>query len=281
MDHIIIEKVINNNIISAYEKSGAEVIVMGRGIGFKKKQGEVVPADQISKIFRIKSRTLTEQFKELLANMPLERVRISDEIISHAKDHLKLKLNQSIYVTLTDHINFAIARYAKGINLENALLWEIKRFYPQEYELGKYAITQIKERLKVELPEDEAGFIALHFVNAEYGTNIRDALRFPNQMKEILEIVTRELGIKLDEGTLHYERFITHMKFLLQRVYRKELLPDEESDLADMISQKYPKEFACSKKVADYIEKTAECRLSGEEVMYLAIHIRRITMAEE
>lgn len=110
MDNIIIEKVINNNIISAYEKSGAEVIVMGRGIGFKKKQGEMVPADQISKIFRIKSRTLTEQFKELLANMPLERVRISDEIISHAKDHLKLKLNQSIYVTLTDHINFVIER---------------------------------------------------------------------------------------------------------------------------------------------------------------------------
>ena len=97
MDNIIIEKVINNNIISAYEKSGAEVIVMGRGIGFKKKQGEVVPTDQISKIFRIKSRTLAEQFKELLANMPLERVRISDEIISHAKDHLK--------VTCSHHLN--------------------------------------------------------------------------------------------------------------------------------------------------------------------------------
>ena len=125
MDNIIIEKVINNNIISAYEKSGAEVIVMGRGIGFKKKQGEMVPADQISKIFRIKSRTLTEQFKELLANMPLERVRISDEIISHAKDHLKLKLNQSIYVTLTDHINFAIERVSQGIEPQNALLYGI------------------------------------------------------------------------------------------------------------------------------------------------------------
>ena len=247
-----IEKVINNNIVSAFDETGREVVVMGRGIGFGNRPG-----------------------------VPLEHAKISSDIISYAKGALKLKLNQSIYVTLTDHINFAIARCAKGINLENALLWEIKRFYPQEYELGKYAVAQIKERLKVELPEDEAGFIALHFVNAEYGTNIRDALRFPNQMKEILEIVTRELGIKLDEGTLHYERFITHMKFLLQRVYRKELLPDEESDLADMISQKYPKEFACSKKVADYIEKTAECRLSGEEVMYLAIHIRRITMAEE
>lgn len=110
MDNIIIEKVINNNIISAYESSGTEVIVMGRGIGFKKKPGALVPAEQISKIFRMKSQTLAEQFKELLANMPLERVKISDEIISHAKDHLKLKLNQSIYVTLTDHINFAIER---------------------------------------------------------------------------------------------------------------------------------------------------------------------------
>lgn len=158
MDNIIIEKVINNNIISAYEKSGAEVIVMGRGIGFKKKQGEMVPADQISKIFRIKSRTLAEQFKELLANMPLERVRISDEIISHAKDHLKLKLNQSIYVTLTDHINFAIERVSQGIEPQNALLWEIKRFYPQEFQLGIYALELIQDRLDILLPEDEAGF---------------------------------------------------------------------------------------------------------------------------
>lgn len=232
MDNIIIEKVINNNIISAYEKSGAEVIVMGRGIGFKKKQGEVVPADQISKIFRIKSRTLTEQFKELLANMPLERVRISDEIISHAKDHLKLKLNQSIYVTLTDHINFAIERVSQGIEPQNALLWEIKRFYPQEFQLGIYALELIHDRLGILLPEDEAGFIALHFVNAEYGTDIRDAVKFPDQMQAIVDIVERDLGILLDESSLHYERFMTHIKFLIQRIYRKELLSSEDRELS-------------------------------------------------
>lgn len=281
MDHIIIEKVINNNIISAYEKSGAEVIVMGRGIGFKKKQGEVVPADQISKIFRIKSRTLTEQFKELLANMPLERVRISDEIISHAKDHLKLKLNQSIYVTLTDHINFAIERIGQGIKPENALLWEIKQFYPQEFRLGQYAVELIKERLGMDMPEDEAGFIALHFVNAEYGTDIRDALNFPNLMKEILEIAQESLQIELDESTLHYERFVTHVKFLLQRIYRRELLTNEEKELVEMMQKKYPREYACSRRIADYIEQATECKLSGEEVMYLAIHIRRVTMAED
>lgn len=277
MDNIIIEKVINNNIISAYEKSGAEVIVMGLGIGFKKKQGEVVPADQISKIFRIKSRTLAEQFKELLANMPLERVRISDEIISHAKDHLKLKLNQSIYVTLTDHINFAIERVSQGIEPQNALLWEIKRFYPQEFQLGIYALELIQDRLDILLPEDEAGFIALHFVNAEYGTDIRDAVKFPDQMQAIVDIVERELGILLDESSLHYERFMTHIKFLIQRIYRKELLSSEDRELSLMMQRKYPREYQCSVKVAEYIMQATGCRLSEEEIMYLSVHIRRVS----
>ena len=276
-----VEKVINNNIVSAYDETGREVVVMGRGIGFGVRAGAVIDNSKIEKVFRINSQGVAEQFKELLANMPLEHAQISNDIISYAKSTLKLKLNQSIYVTLTDHINFAIERYQKGINLENALLWEIKRFYPQEYGLGRYAIDLIRERLHVSLPEDEAGFIALHFVNAEYGTDIRDALHFPNQMKDILDIVTRELGIRLDEGSLHYERFITHVKFLLQRVYRKELLPDEESELAEMMKKKYPKEYACSEKIADYIEEAAGCRLSAEEIMYLSIHIRRIAMAEE
>lgn len=276
-----VEKVINNNIVSAYDETGREVVVMGRGIGFGVRAGAVIDNSKIEKVFRIESQGVAEQFKELLANMPLEYAQISNDIISYAKSTLKLKLNQSIYVTLTDHINFAIERYQKGINLENALLWEIKRFYPQEYGVGRYAIDLIRERLHVSLPEDEAGFIALHFVNAEYGTDIRDALHFPNQMKDILDIVTRELGIRLDEGSLHYERFITHVKFLLQRVYRKELLPDEESELAEMMKKKYPKEYACSEKIADYIEEAAGCRLSAEEIMYLSIHIRRIAMAEE
>lgn len=278
---MIIEKVINNNIVSAYDETGKEVVVMGRGLGFGAKKGARIDDKKVEKIFRITSHSVADQLKELLANMPLEHAQISNDIISYARGRLKLQLNQSIYVTLTDHINFAIERHMKGIHLENALLWEIRRFYAQEFELGKYAVDLIKERLDIDLPEDEAGFIAMHFVNAEYGTDIRDAAYFPHQMRDIIDIVSSELGIKLDEETLHYERFITHIKFLLQRVYRKELLPNEEAELAAMMKSKYPEEYACSRKIAKYIEDIADCKLSGEEVMYLAIHIRRVTMAEE
>ena len=279
-EEMVIEKVINSNIVSAYDTSGKEIVVMGRGIGFGKKAGHSIPEDRIEKVFKIKSQTVAEQLKELLANMPLEHVKISSDIITYAKDHLKLKLNQSIYVTLTDHINFTVERYNQGIELENALLWEIKRFYAQEFELGQYALDLINQQLGIHLPEDEAGFIALHFVNAEYGTDIRDAWNFPNLMKEILNITKKELGISFDEQSIHYERFVTHVKFLLQRVYRKELLPNEEEELAEMMKKKYPKEYQCSEKIAEYIEEATKSRLSGEEVMYLSIHIRRVTMAE-
>lgn len=278
---MVVDKVINNNIVSAFDETGTEVVLMGRGIGFGTKPGKPIVPEKIEKTFRIKSQSVAEQLKELLANMPLEHAAISNDIIAYAKEQLKLRLNQSIYVTLTDHINFAIERIGQGIKPENALLWEIKQFYPQEFRLGQYAVELIKERLGMDMPEDEAGFIALHFVNAEYGTDIRDALNFPNLMKEILEIAQESLQIELDESTLHYERFVTHVKFLLQRIYRRELLTNEEKELVEMMQKKYPREYACSRRIADYIEQARECKLSGEEVMYLAIHIRRVTMAED
>lgn len=157
----------------------------------------------------------------------------------------------------------------------------IKRFYSHEFQLGTYALQLIYERLGIKLPEDEAGFIALHFVNAEYGTDIHDALKFPNQMNDIVRIVEQELGLELDEGSLHYERFVTHVKFLLQRIYRKELLSSEDKELAQMMQRKYPKEYNCSEKVAAYIKEATGCTLSDEEVMYLSVHIRRVTAVEK
>ncbi len=277
---MVIEKVINNNIVSAVDEEGREAVVMGRGIGFRAKPGMSLMKKGIEKIFWIESKSLSQQFKELLAQMPMEHVKVSSDIIAHAKETLSMELNQSIYVTLTDHINFAITRFRQGIKPQNALLWEIKRFYTKEFGLGIYAIKVISEQLGIDLPEDEAGFIALHFVNAEYGTQIRDAVKFPNLVKDILEIVRSELQITFDENSLHYERFVTHIKFLLQRIYKNETLPDEESELSEMMQKKYKKEYACSKKVAEYINQETNTTLSKEEVMYLAIHIRRVAEPE-
>lgn len=273
-----IQKVINNNVISAFDDLGQEVVVMGTGIGFKARTGDPVKEEKVQKVFRIENRKIANQFKELLENIPMEHMQLSSEIIAYAKNNMNLKLSQSIYVTLTDHINFAIERMNQGITLNNALLWEIKRFYPQEYMLGKYAVEQINSQLGLGFSEDEAGFIALHIVNAEYDTSIRDTFAMTTMIQGILNVVKAESGITFDEESLHYERFITHLKFLAQRICRHELLEDEEIEMFRMMEQKYSREFRCSRKAAEYIKENYGEEISDEEIMFLAIHIRRVSM---
>ncbi len=161
-----IHKVINNNVLSAYDEQNQEIVIMGRGIGFKAKPGDIIDESKIEKVFHMENHSLSKKFQEMLSGMPLEHMEISNDIISYAQNEYGMRLNQSIYVALTDHINFAIQRYHQGIQLENALLGEIRQFYFQEYKVGKYAIRLLRERLGTEFSEDEAGFIALHFVNA-------------------------------------------------------------------------------------------------------------------
>lgn len=276
---MVIQKVINNNVISAYDVNQQEIVIMGKGIGFKAHTGELIDESKIEKVFRIENENLSRQFQELLENIPLEHMQLTSDIISYAIKNLNVQLNQNIYITLTDHINFAIQRQSQGIQLKNALLWETKKFYHQEYLMGKYAVDLLNEKLGTEFTEDEAGFIALHFVNAEYNTTINDTFEMTNMIQKILELVRLEMGIEFDEESLHYERFITHLKFLVQRLYRHELLKDEEIEFARMMENKYPKEYECSKHIAEYIEKEYGAGIASEEIMFLAIHIKRVCMA--
>lgn len=276
-----IHKVINNNVLSAYNEQNQEIVIMGRGIGFKARPGDVIDESKIEKIFCIENRTLSKQFQDMVSSIPLEHMQISTDIIAYAKNECNMKLNQSIYVALTDHINFAIERYRQGIQLPNALLWEIRQFYHREYMVGEYALRLLAERLDVHFKEDEAGFIALHFVNAVYDISSSDTYSITNMLQGIMEIVKAEFRTELDESTMFYERFIAHLKFLARRIFKKELLQEHESELANLIEKKYPAEYACGTKIVAYIEREYGVRLTGEEEMYLAIHIRRILEKEK
>lgn len=213
-----IEKVINNNIISSFDENGREIVVMGRGLGFKKKAGELVDKSKIEKIFKMDTNEETQQLQNLLADIPLEHIQISNEIISYFKNVINKKLNKNVYITLTDHINFAIERYKQGLNFKNALIWEIKRFYPQEFKVGKKAIEIIKCKLGVELPEDEVASIVIHLVNAEFGTEMPNTIDITKIIQNVLKIIKYNYNIEFDESSISYERLITHLKFFAQRI---------------------------------------------------------------
>ncbi|MDO5417059.1 MAG: PRD domain-containing protein [Lachnospiraceae bacterium] len=274
-----VQKVINNNIVSSMDSTGREVIVMGRGIGFKMKEGAEIPQEKIEKIFRLDSEDKLDRFKDLLATLPLEHIQISTEIINYAKKVLNKPLNQNIYITLTDHINFAIERFHQNLMFRTPFLREVRSFYREEYLIGEYAVALIEKKLGIRLPVDEAASIGLHVVNAEYNTAMRDTLNITQLIQQVVGIVTDYFQISLDERTLNYERFITHLKFLGQRIYMNELLNSDSPGFSEVIAKMYPAEYICSQKIQYLIKENYGHQVTDDEVAYLAVHIKRMRMS--
>lgn len=274
---MVIDKIINNNVVSSFDENQKEIVLMGRGIGFQKKIGDEIQEDQVEKVFAIANQKTNDRFKTLLEQTPIEYVRVSNEIISYAKCSLGKRLNDNIYVALTDHMSFALDRHKQGIAFQNAFMWEIKHFYNHEYLIGKEALLIIKKRLHVELPEDEAGFVALHIVNAEMDTNMENTLSMTKLIQGVINIVKYHYNVDLPEETLDYERFLTHLKFFVQRIVSGRGYETDDPIFCEMIKKQYPKAYQCTGKIRNYIKKEMDYDLSEEEMMYLTVHIRRIT----
>lgn len=273
-----IDRVINNNVVSAVEENGTEVVVMGKGVGFQMRHGMTIPEEQIEKVFRLDNPSSMDQFKNLVASLPPERLQISTEVIQYAKGVLNKKLSPNIYLTLTDHINFAIERFQDHMLFGNPLLREVRAFYKEEYMIGTFALDLIERRLGIAFPVDEAASIALHIVNAEYNTKMRDTIDITRIIQDVLDLVREYFQMELDETSLSYERLITHLRFLAQRIYTSETIDDDTgvSEFPGMIEQIYPEEYQCSRTVKEYIEKTYGHQVSEEEVAYLAVHLKRV-----
>ena len=272
----MIQRVIKNNVISAMDEYGSEIVVMGKGIGFQKRPGQEISETGTEKIFRLESPDILERFKELLANMPMVCIQVSDEIISHARKVLTPQLSQNVYLTLTDHIDFALTRFKEGMLFENGLYEEIKRFYPEEFRIGRHALDLIEERTGVRLPEDEAASIAFHLVNAEFGMKMKDGQMMTEMIRRLTEMVY--VACPLQKDSLDTDRLVTNLKFILIRL----LLHTPTKLSGDDAFNRFVREHCCREyglagKMKDYIESVSGCKMTEDEKIYLTIQLRYAT----
>ncbi|MFJ5502627.1 BglG family transcription antiterminator LicT [Pectobacterium carotovorum] len=271
-----IAKILNNNVVTVIDENNNESVVMGRGLGFKKHSGDLLDETLIERVFVMKSGELTSRLQELLSEIPMDVITTADKIILLAKERLPRKLQNSVYISLTDHCHFAIERHKQGVDIRNVLLWEIKRLYPKEFAVGLEALDIIEQRLAVRLPEDEAGFIALHLVNAQLDSEMPEVLQITKIMQEILNIVKYQLSLDYNEQALSYHRFVTHLKFFAQRLIGKSTVFSDDESLHDVVKERYQLSYRCAEKIQVHIVQKYHYTLTKEELMFLTIHIERV-----
>lgn len=267
---------INNNVSICLDDNNHEVVAFGKGIGFKKPPYEI----ELSQIDRTYY-NLDDHYLALLDELPAEVMEVTLEIVDKGSLYLGMHLNRIFLFSLCDHINFAIQNTKKGLVISNPMVNEIQHMYEREMLLGKWALKQIERKLSVKLPQGEAANIAMHFINAELSARKEqekdDLTRF---IDDITEIVESEMNVIVDRNSFSYSRFVTHLKYLLKRLHKKDELISDNAKMYEQVLEEFPELGEVVEKIKQYIIIQLGIEPSKEERLYLMIHINRLCAKE-
>ena len=275
---MIIKRILTNNAVVIDDENQQEKIVCGKGIAFKKRPGMEIDEMSINQTFILEGGGEYSRFEQLLKDVPLEYLELSSEIINMAKLEFAKKFKDNVIITLSDHLYVAIKRCREGMTISNPLLWDIKNFYEIEYDIGLRALELIKNKFHIQLPNDEAGFIALHIVNVELDEDNMDHIfQVTKVIQEIMTIVKYHFHAEFDTSNVYYYRFITHLKFFALRLLKdNHFIEEEENELLDVVKDKYCTSYECVLKIKDFLEKQYNYTLQEDEIVYLTIHVHRV-----
>jgi beta-glucoside operon transcriptional antiterminator len=272
----IIKKVLNSSVVLVEDTRGVERVLLGKGIGFAAKPGDTVPPEATDRVFVALDDADQRNLVELLAQIPAEFVDLTRAIVVAAEE-AGLELDPHVYLTLTDHLHFAVDRQRRGLVVANRLAWEVRTVYPREYEVGVAGLAMLQQRLGVALPAEEAANIAFHLVNAEVGRPGVDSIHVVQLISAITTIVTHASGVTIGRDDLHATRFLVHLQFFAERLFSGALAETDDDFLYTTMTERSPRAVSTAERVRAFVEKEHGVRISDEEVAYLALHIARAT----
>ncbi|MDU4696722.1 MAG: PRD domain-containing protein [Paenibacillus sp.] len=275
MNSLRVAKVLNNNVIIANHPERGEVVVIGKGIGFNRKPGDSIPLEAVEKMFILTNQQEQEQYKQLVPQVDEQLIEIIGEIIMYITRKTQTELNEHIHIALTDHLAFAIKRAEQDLAFHNPFLFETKEIYPVEFELAEYAIRLIKERLGVDLGEDEIGFVALHINSAMTNRHISEVRGHAQLIADLVGIIETELHFTILRNSLDYSRLLTHLRFAIERIRRGEQV-GEVDKLEMLLKQEYPVLYSLAYKLTKVMEQRLKMPVYQAEVSYLTMHLHRV-----
>ncbi|MGH4139077.1 PRD domain-containing protein [Clostridium sp.] len=265
-------KVINDNILLVYQ-ANTEKILYEKGIGIGKHPDDNISKDSsIEKIFSIKNKINYDNFNKIVNTVDDEVIALCEEIIHMISKELNEDLYERVHLSLIHHVEFTLKRLKKGENIENPFLDEIKILFSEEYKLAQKAATMIADKTKIHFSDGEIAFITLHIHAARNDGGLSNAVRYAFVSNTIIKMIEDELAIEIDGKSLAYARFITHIRFTIQRILNNNSL---QNKLLHTIKHKYFASFKLAQKISKFVEGELNLKVSEDEIAYLAVYIQK------
>lgn len=270
-----IEKILSHNAIIARDSNNNEFIALGTGVGFGKRQGAEIDPVLFEKVFTTNSVDLYKKLFVTLSKMSPLYITFVDQTVKYAKEDLGRDLNESIYVLLADHLNFAFERLQQNIILPCPMLTEIQLLYKDEYNVAKKVVKYIEENMNIKLPDSEIGFIALHIMNASSSSaDVNEVLNTMLVINEIISLIENFFQFKFNTDNLDYLRLLTHLNFFARRMKMNKVM-NEDVEIKELFKGRHPQSQLCVERITEYLKSEYNYEINDSEKTYLCIHISR------
>ena len=276
-----ISRIYNNNVVLTVDYYGKESVMIGRGIAFGKRKGQLIDPSAVEQTFVPEQGMSGERLSMTLSEIPAEILSIATLLESKVRAEGALELSNSFILPLADHLHYAVVRARDGVRVQYPLAPEVTVLYPREVEYGRTVLAMVRERLQVELDPNEAIPLALHLVNAQFATaDMSQAFRMTEVFAQVFEIIEASYERTLDPDSVSSARFITHLRYLFVRASREgepqEIDGVSQPSLLAALRVDAPRAFACAQKVLLVLQMQLNHSLTRDELTYLTIHIARL-----
>ncbi|MBM7694499.1 transcriptional antiterminator [Peribacillus deserti] len=275
MKSIEVKKVLNNNVLIAEHPRYQEVIIIGKGIGFNRKKGEVISAESVEKLFVLKSGNEQENYKKLLPLIEEPILSVIIEAIDLITQRVEGDLNEHIHVGLTDHLTATIHRINEGITIRNPFLNETKTLYPFEFNIAKEVVGLIYKKTGISLPEAETGFITLHIHSAITNKQISEINQYSQLISSLTGVIEEQLEISIDKASIDYMRLVRHLRFAIERVLLEEKVEEPEK-ISALLQKEYPVCYNLAWKLIKIMQNVLKKPVFDAEAVYLTMHLQRL-----
>ena len=272
----IVIKALNNNMVLIKEQ-GVEKILLAKGIGLNKKFGDILEDNlEVDKVFSIEDKKNQENLKEVYNRVDGEFVAICEEALAEISEELGEELNETIHIGLIDHLAIAMKRLKNKEQINNPFIVEIETLYSVEFEMAKKIVNKLQDKYEIDFPEGEIGFITLHIHSARNGKMLSNSIKYSYLSNKIIIYIEEKFNSKIDKRSLDYARFLSHVRFTIERVLTDTVL---KNDLTEIIKKSYPISYEIAEGASKIIEETLDKKVCDDEVAYIAMHVERFRVA--
>ncbi|CAM4179537.1 PRD domain-containing protein [Erysipelothrix inopinata] len=267
-----VKRILNNSSLIASDLF-FEVVIMGKGIAFGLKPNDTLKRGvEYDKMYKLL--TQTNEFNRIINGFDDHIVDMVMDTVAAIGSHGYRELQTQHFITLSDHLAAAYTRILRGEPIVSFFSLEIKALYPQSYDRAVELAKTIESKHDLKIPEAELTYIALHIENltSKHASTQLDALNV--LIGDINELLDLTYHVKFDRNTVHYSRFLTHIRFIIEgALANKRTL---SSGVNEALISAYPTHVEIAGKIIEMINKEMNIQLDNNELSYLVIHLVNI-----